>query len=81
MIVSIVKRVAGTDARSVKNERDNNRATTYGRKYVVYPYRFLYNDMDVDDNNMRWTPYWLVTYEEFTYGWLQIFIASAIWGI
>jgi len=30
---------------------------------------------------MRWTPYWFVTYEEFAFGYLQIFIALAIWGM
>lgn len=35
--------------REIKHERDNNRATTYGRSYVVYISRVFYNDMDVDD--------------------------------
>ena len=30
---------------------------------------------------MRFTPYWFVTYEEFAFGWFQIYILLAIWGM
>jgi len=39
---------------------------------VVYTYRIFYNDMDVDV---------YMGMNEFIYGWLQIFMLLAIWGI
>ena len=35
----------------------------------------------VEGEEMRFTPYWWVTYEEFAFGWFQIYILLAIWGI